>query len=231
MASATSAISFAVRQEFVQRWIEQADRHRQAAHDLEQGNEIGALHRQELGKRSAARPVVVGKNHLAHSANALFVEERVLGTAEPRWPSVPNFIATRASFGVSALARTFSPRFKSAHPIRVDLLAHNAQPGGDGGAAPRACSPAMVSPPPSARLRAFPRPCARSAAKCECRSVRKWPSLGSRSASAQWPILLQKSLMASVNSDSVALMRFAAEASDDWAAQSRPRPAVLFVLY
>jgi hypothetical protein len=44
------------------------------------------------------------------------------------------------------------------------------------------------------------------------------------------PILLQKSLMVSVNSDSVALMRFAAEAGDDGAAQSRPRGAVLFIL-
>src|SRR5437763_14680858 len=40
------------------------------------------------------------------------------------------------------------------------------------------------------------------------------------------PILLQKSLMPSANSDSVALMRFAAEAGDDGAAQSRHRAAV-----
>jgi len=33
-----------------------------------------------------------------------------------------------------------------------------------------------------------------------------------------WQILLQKSLMARANSDSVALMRFAAEAGDDGAA-------------
>ena len=45
------------------------------------------------------------------------------------------------------------------------------------------------------------------------------------------PILLQKSLMASANSDSVAsTMRFAAEAGDDGAAQSRPRAAILFIL-
>src|SRR6266446_1532752 len=41
--------------------------------------------------------------------------------------------------------------------------------------------------------------------------------------------MLQNSLMARANSDSVALMRFAAEAGDDGAAQSRPRTAVLFV--
>jgi hypothetical protein len=44
-----------------------------------------------------------------------------------------------------------------------------------------------------------------------------------------WPILLQNSLMPSANSDSVVLMRFAAEAGDDGAAESRPRAAVLFI--
>jgi hypothetical protein len=43
------------------------------------------------------------------------------------------------------------------------------------------------------------------------------------------PILLQKSLMVPKNSDSVAVMRFAVEASDDGAAQSRPRATALFV--
>jgi hypothetical protein len=43
-------------------------------------------------------------------------------------------------------------------------------------------------------------------------------------------ILLQKSLIVLANSDSVALMRFAAEAGDDGAAQSRSRAAVLFIL-
>jgi hypothetical protein len=45
-----------------------------------------------------------------------------------------------------------------------------------------------------------------------------------------WQILLQKSLMASANDDSLALMRFAVEAEDDGAAQSRPRTVVLFIL-
>ena len=43
-------------------------------------------------------------------------------------------------------------------------------------------------------------------------------------------ILLQKSLMASTNNDSVAVaMRFAAEAGDDGAGQSRPRATVLLI--
>jgi len=44
-----------------------------------------------------------------------------------------------------------------------------------------------------------------------------------------WQILLQKSLAFLLNSDSVALMRFAMEAIDDGAAQARPRRVFLFV--
>ena len=41
-------LGLGVRQEFVQRRIEQPDRDRQALHDLEQLDEIGALHRQQF---------------------------------------------------------------------------------------------------------------------------------------------------------------------------------------
>ena len=41
-------LGLGVRQELVQRRIEQADRDRQALHDLEQLDEIGALHRQQF---------------------------------------------------------------------------------------------------------------------------------------------------------------------------------------
>src|ERR1700716_3074492 len=40
------------------------------------------------------------------------------------------------------------------------------------------------------------------------------------------PILLQKSLMVSGNADSLAVMRFAVEASDDGAAQAGPRSVI-----
>ncbi len=72
-----------VRQELVQRRVEQPDRHRQAAHDLEQLDEIAALHRQELGERGAARGLVLRQNHFAHGADAVFLEEHVLGAAQP----------------------------------------------------------------------------------------------------------------------------------------------------
>src|SRR3984893_3708618 len=44
-----------------------------------------------------------------------------------------------------------------------------------------------------------------------------------------WQILLQKSLPVSVRGDSVALMRFATEAGDDGATQSRSKTAFLFI--
>ena len=72
-----------VRQELVQRRIEQPDRHRQALHDLEQLGEVAALHRQQLGERGAAALLVVGQDHLAHRADAVGLEEHVLGAAEP----------------------------------------------------------------------------------------------------------------------------------------------------
>ena len=109
----------AMRQELVQRRIEQPDRHRQALHDLEQLDEIAALHRQELGERRAPRLLVVGEDHLAHRLDARLVEEHVLGAAEPDAFGAEACTATRASAGVSALARTPSLRTLSAQPISV----------------------------------------------------------------------------------------------------------------
>ncbi len=67
----------------MQRRIEQPDRHRQPLHDLEQLDEIGALHRQQLRQRGAPGLFVLGENHLAHGADPGFLEEHVLGAAKP----------------------------------------------------------------------------------------------------------------------------------------------------
>ena len=67
----------------MQRRIEQADGHRLAGHDLEQLDEILALHRQELGERRAPPLGVVGEDHLAHRHDAALLEEHMLGAAEP----------------------------------------------------------------------------------------------------------------------------------------------------
>ncbi len=66
----------------MQRRIEQTDRDGQALHDLEQLDEVGTLHRQQLGKRGAAGLLVFGEDHLAHGADAGLFEEHVLGAAQ-----------------------------------------------------------------------------------------------------------------------------------------------------
>ena len=66
----------------MQRRVEQADRHRQAVHDLEQSREIGTLHRQDLGQGGAALRFGVGEDHLAHGDDAVIVEEHVFGAAQ-----------------------------------------------------------------------------------------------------------------------------------------------------
>ena len=84
MAAATSPIAVvAMRQELVQRRIEQADGHRQSGHDLEQLDEVLTLRGQQLGKRLAASLLVLGEDHLAHGDDAALLEEHMLGAAEP----------------------------------------------------------------------------------------------------------------------------------------------------
>ena len=75
---------------------------------------------------------------------------------------------------------------------------------------------------PPSRRRASPAMAPRSAARALPRSPVRRPC-------RFLPILLQKSLMFSGNSDSVSVTRFAMEASDDGAAQSRSRTVVLFI--
>ena len=71
-----------MRQELVQGRVEQADADRQALHDLEQLDEILALHRQQPRQRRRTVLGRVGKDHLAHHDQAVFLEEHVLGPAQ-----------------------------------------------------------------------------------------------------------------------------------------------------
>ena len=71
-----------VRQELVQRRVEQADRHRQPRHRLEDALEVGLLERQQPVERRAAARLVVGQDHLLHDRQPLVAEEHVLGAAE-----------------------------------------------------------------------------------------------------------------------------------------------------
>ena len=77
-SSACSAVG--VRQELVQRRIEQADRHRPAVHRPEQAVEVLPLERQQLGQRLLAIVERVGQDHLAEVVDV--VEEHVLGAAQ-----------------------------------------------------------------------------------------------------------------------------------------------------
>ena len=71
-----------MRQEFVERRIEETDRGREAFERLEDAGEILALVRQELRQRGFAVVDVVGQDHLAHGVDAVAFEEHVLGAGE-----------------------------------------------------------------------------------------------------------------------------------------------------
>jgi hypothetical protein len=75
-------VFFRVRQELVQRRVEQADGDRQAFHDREQLDEVGLLEGRDLGQGRAAAGLVVGQDHLAHGGDPGVVEEHVLGAAQ-----------------------------------------------------------------------------------------------------------------------------------------------------
>ena len=72
-----------VRQELVQRRIEQPDVDREPVHGLENRLEVGALHREQLGERAPPSTFIARDDHLAHGVNAVAFEEHVLGAAQP----------------------------------------------------------------------------------------------------------------------------------------------------
>ncbi|MNQ73274.1 hypothetical protein D3C85_880010 [compost metagenome] len=75
-------VGVGVRDELVQRRVQQADRHRQTGHDGEQVGEVGLLEGRDLGQGDAAALLVVGQDHLAHGGDAGLVEEHVLGARQ-----------------------------------------------------------------------------------------------------------------------------------------------------
>ena len=87
-----------VRQELVQRRIEEADRRRVALERPEDAGEVLALVRQQLGERRLPLLQRLGEDHLAHRVDAVPLEEHVLGAGQAdadarrtpsRSPSVP----------------------------------------------------------------------------------------------------------------------------------------------
>ena len=71
-----------VRQELVQRRIEEADRRRIALERAEDSREVLALIRKQLRQRRLPRLERLGEDHLAHRVDAVALEEHVLGAAQ-----------------------------------------------------------------------------------------------------------------------------------------------------
>jgi hypothetical protein len=84
-------------------------------HDLEQLDEVRALHRQSLA--SALRRWSRNRHdHLAHGGYAVAVEEHVLGAAQADAFGAEGARGHAASVGVSALVRTFIRRTRRPTP-------------------------------------------------------------------------------------------------------------------
>ena len=71
-----------MRQEFMERWIKQADRHRQASHDFKEVQKILALEGQQARECRATALFRFRHDHLAHGTNPLRVEEHVFSAAK-----------------------------------------------------------------------------------------------------------------------------------------------------
>ena len=64
--------------EFMQRWIQQTDRHWIAIHDSEQFRDVLPLHDQQLVQGLSSISLISGQDHLPHGYNSLSFEEHVL---------------------------------------------------------------------------------------------------------------------------------------------------------
>ena len=80
--STSCATLLGLREELVQRRVEQPDRHRQAAHRVEQALEVLLLERQQLVERLAAVLLGLGHDHRPHLGLAVGGHEHVLGAAQ-----------------------------------------------------------------------------------------------------------------------------------------------------
>ncbi len=94
----------AVREELVQRRVEQANRDGTAIHRLEDPLEVGTLHGEEFRQGAPASALIPGDDHLAHPRDPIALEEHVLGAAEPNalGPEVPRDAGVLRSVGVGA---------------------------------------------------------------------------------------------------------------------------------
>src|SRR6267142_6437379 len=75
-------LTLGLRQELVQRRIEETNRRRMALERTEDADEVLALIRQQLGERRFALLERLGEDHLAHGIDAVSLEEHVLGARQ-----------------------------------------------------------------------------------------------------------------------------------------------------
>ena len=96
----------AVRQEFVERGVEQADRDGEPGHDAEEVGEVLALEREELVEGGFAARGVGRHDHLADGADALGIEEHVFGAgqADAFGAELTGGLGVERGFGVGAYA-------------------------------------------------------------------------------------------------------------------------------
>ncbi len=97
-------VFIAVRQEFVQRRIKQANGHRQALHDLEKAQEVTLLHRQNLIQGTFTTFQVGREDHLTHCGDTVTFEEHMLCPAEtdPFGTEVTGHLGIVRGIGVGA---------------------------------------------------------------------------------------------------------------------------------
>ena len=72
-----------VGEELVQRWVEEAHRHREPVHRLEDLDEVGTLGDSELLERGVLGRGVLGQDHPTHDGEAVLGDEHVLGPTQP----------------------------------------------------------------------------------------------------------------------------------------------------
>ena len=93
-----------LREELVERRVQQPDRHRVRGHHPEDADEIFSLERQQLVDRFLPGLDVAGHDHLAHDRDALVPEEHVLGAhqADAHRAELAGLDRVRGSVGIGA---------------------------------------------------------------------------------------------------------------------------------
>jgi len=82
LAGEVELLLLRLREELVERRIQETDRGGEAVERLEDPEEVAALVGQELGEGGLAAAGVAGEDHLAHGVDAVALEEHVLGARE-----------------------------------------------------------------------------------------------------------------------------------------------------